>query len=168
MRYTHIIPFAFAALTILEPNHASAQSAIRTDCLNYVARASDLRFSHNKHRLWYLRYWNGKCEGLSKSFLSDGCSENEPGWNSVVNEIMRQAPPGHAGKLRAVACKLGALIGYEWAKDNNVRCIHTFGANSLGTLNAIIKQKGDVFERLRKVEAKAKSMCRALRPPKRK
>ena len=65
------------------------------------------------------------------SLFGDACSESEPGWNQAVGNLMRKAPDQRAPELLAKACKLGELIGYEWAKDNNVRCIHTLGANSL-------------------------------------
>lgn len=160
-----IVVLAAAAAISLVPAAPLAQEAIRQDCLASVAPVSRLAFSHDKHRLWYRRYWNGKCEGLSMSILGDACSENEPGWNAVVTTIVRQGPPERAADLLARVCKLGELIGYEWAKDNNVRCIHTLGSNSLSSLQSILKEQGDVFRRLDRVEARAKAMCASLRPP---
>jgi hypothetical protein len=165
MRCVAAVAFLVATVGIGAPLGATAQEAIRQDCLAHVAPISRLTFSHDKHRRWYRRYWNGKCDGLSTSFFSDACSENEPGWNHAVGEILRQAPPARAGELLAKACKLGELIGYEWAKDNNVRCIHTMGSSSLSSLNSILREGGDIFARLERIEAKAKSMCNALRPP---
>lgn len=138
---------------------------IRTDCQAHVASAARLSFAHEKHRLWYQRFWNGKCEGLSQSFLGDGCSESEPGWNQVVSTVVQQGPAERRSELLARVCKLGELIGYEWAKDNNVRCIHTMGSNSLSTLKGLLTAGGDVFDRLSRVEARAKSMCSSLRAP---
>ena len=155
----------FASAATLAPVGATAQEAIRQDCLAHVAPASRLTFAHDKHRLWYSRYWNGKCEGLSTSLFGDACSESEPGWNQAVTVLVRQSPPARAGELLAKACKLGELVGYEWAKDNNVRCIHTTGSNSLSALNALLKEQGDIFDRLARAEARASSMCASLRPP---
>ena len=154
-----------AAATCLASAASLAQEAVRQDCLGSVAPVSRLTFSHDKHRLWYRRFWNGKCEGLSTSILGDACSENEPGWNQVVTTILRQGPSERAAGLLAKVCRLGELIGYEWAKDNNVRCMHTLGSNSLSSLQSILKEQGDVFDRLNRVEGKAKVMCASLRPP---
>jgi hypothetical protein len=156
---------ATAAAAVLMPLSVFGQEAIRQDCLAHVAPVSRLAFSHDKHRQWYRRYWNGRCEGLSTSFLGDACSESEPGWNQAVTDILRQGQPQRAAELLAKACKLGELIGYEWAKDNNVRCIHTMGSNSLSSLNAILKERGDILQRLDRIEARAKSMCQSLRSP---
>jgi hypothetical protein len=124
-------------------------------------------FDHDVHRLWYRRFWTGKCDGLSMlpPPFGHGCSESAPGWNEMVGQMLAQAPAGHEAEVAAKVCKLGELVGYEWAKDNDKRCIHTTGANSLGSLTPILKEKGDVSGRLERVEAKAKSMCAALRAP---
>jgi hypothetical protein len=157
-----LIASVFVAAVV--PAAANAQ-VIRADCASHVAAISRLSFAHEKHRLWYQRFWTGKCQGLSQSFLGDACSESEPGWNEAVSVLVRQAPKERQGEVLARACKLGELIGYEWAKDNNVRCIHTFGTNSLSTLNGLLKGTGDVFERVTRTEARARSMCSSLRAP---
>ena len=144
---------------------AEAQEAIRGDCLAHVAPVSRLSFAHDKHRLWYMRYWDGKCRTLSTSLLSDACNESEPGWNQVVGDFVRQGQRERLAEVLARSCKLGELVGYEWAKDNNVRCIHSTGANSLTTLKAIATEKTDILDRLARMEARARSMCGALRPP---
>ena len=83
---------------------------------------------------------------------------------------MKESTPVNSAALIAKACKLGELIGYEWAKDNNVRCIHTTGNNghNLTVLRDIVKNKkaGDILKRLDAAETKAKSMCASLQPPK--
>lgn len=149
---------------VLTEQSAVAQ-VIRADCQPHVGAISRLSFAHEKHRLWYQRFWNGKCQGLSQSLLGDACSESEPGWNQAVADLVRQAPADKKAETLARVCRLGELIGYEWAKDNNVRCIHTFGSNSLGTLNGLLKSGGDVLGRLTRVETQARSMCRTLSAP---
>lgn len=146
-------------------SRGAVAQVIRADCQPHVSSTARLSFAHEKHRLWYQRFWNGKCQGLSQSFLGDACSETEPGWNDVVGTIVRQGQETRRAEALARVCKLGELIGYEWAKDNNVRCIHTMGANSLSTLKGLLTAGGDVFERLGRVEARAKSMCSGLRAP---
>jgi hypothetical protein len=146
---------------------ANAQEPMRKDCLDLVTSVSRLAFDHDEHRLWYRRFWTGRCDGLSKlpPPFGHGCSESSPGWNEVVGQIVGQGPPERAPELAAKICKLGELIGYEWAKDNDKRCIHTTGANSLSSLMPMLQEKGEVFGRLERIESKAKAMCAALRAP---
>ena len=165
MKHTAGIALAAATVAVLAPVTADAQEAIRQDCLAHVASASKLTFNPGKHQQWYNRFWNGKCGSLT--LFGDKCTQSEPGWNQATANILQDAGPQASAEVLAKACKLGALIGYEWAKDNNVRCIHTSGANSLVTLRAIVKDKkgGDMLKRLDLAEAKAKSMCKSLQPP---
>lgn len=114
-----------------------------------------------------MRYWDGKCRTLSTSLLGDACNESEPGWNQVVSDFVRQAPRERSAEVLARSCKLGELVGFEWAKDNNVRCIHSTGGNSLIALKAIASEKTEILGRLARLEAKARSMCAGLRPPQR-
>jgi hypothetical protein len=162
-----VLALAFAALAAVAPAGAGAQEAIRRDCLASVAPVSRLTFAHNEHRLWYQRFWTGKCDGLSMlpPPFGNGCTESAPGWNQVVTEILGQGPSNRSTELLAKICGLGELIGYEWAKDNDKRCIHTTGTNSLGSLMPILRENGEVFGRLDRIEAKARAMCAALRAP---
>jgi hypothetical protein len=56
------------------------------------------------------------------------------------------------------ACRVGHLIGFEWAKDNNVRCIHT--SDLPGMMSML--QTGNMLERLNRLESvtHAKLRCR--------
>ena len=146
---------------------ARAQEPMLKDCLGSVAPVSRLAFDHDEHRLWYRRFWTGKCDGLSMlpPPFGHGCSESAPGWNQIVGQMLAQAPTGREAEIASKVCKLGELIGYEWAKDNDKRCIHTTGANSLGSLTPILQEKGEVLGRLERLESKAKSMCKALSAP---
>jgi hypothetical protein len=162
-----VLGLAVAALAVAGASKAGAQEPMRKDCLDSVISVSRLAFDHDEHRLWYRRFWTGRCDGLSKlpPPFGHGCSESSPGWNEIVKQIVGQGPPERAPELAAKICRLGELIGYEWAKDNDKRCIHTTGATSLSSLMPILQERGEVFGRLDRVEAKAKSMCAALRAP---
>lgn len=162
------LALALASLLLASVGPVLAQSPIRDDCLAHVAPLQRLGFAHDKHRLWYQRFWTGKCLGLSTSFFGDACSESEPGWSHAVGDFVRQAKPARAQEALEKACKLGELVGYEWAKDNHVRCIHTMGSNSLSALKSILNETGDVLDRLARAEKRARDMCTSLRPPPRK
>ncbi len=158
---------AAAALAGVVSTSASAQEPMRKECIGAVAPVARLGFDHDVHRLWYRRFWTGKCDGLTMlpPPFGNGCTESAPGWNEITGQMLAQAPAGREAEVAAKVCKLGELVGYEWAKDNDKRCIHTTGANSLGSLTPILREKGDVLARLDRVEAKAKGMCAALRAP---
>ena len=47
------------------------------------------------------------------------------GWKHHMHEMLRQAPPGEKEKIRELLESLGKKIGYEWAKDNEIRKINT-------------------------------------------
>jgi len=102
-----------------------------------------------------VRYWTGKCS----SQLGFSCFSGSPNWNDSVTSIVRQAPAAKRQAARKKACRLGKLIGFEWAKANNIRCIHT---SDLKPLSTPLKDSGDILKRLDKIErrARAKLGCR--------
>ena len=81
-----------------------------------------LVFDHQKHRAWYRRFWTGSCEGLG---LFDFCVEDEGGWPVIVEDTVARLPAHDRRRARAEMWGIGRLIGFEWAKDNNIRAIHT-------------------------------------------
>lgn len=147
-----------SAVSVLSPAAARAQDPVRPDCRAHVTPTSRLAFTDSTHRRWYDRYWAGKCDGLS--FFS--CSSGKPHWNDAVEQILKVSPPERSDDMLAKACKLGQLIGFEWARDNSVRCIHTSDADKF---MAIWNGKGAVSERLDRIEARARTMlrCRSSR-----
>lgn len=142
-----------ALFAIVPHNEVHAQEPIRPDCLAYVAPTARLKFNDETHRRWYHRAWAGVCEGLS--FFS--CTSGKPHWNDAIGQILKEGSPERKVELLGKSCKLAHLIGYEWAKDNSIRCIHTSDGDKF---LAIWKTKADVFERLNRIEALAKSMLR--------
>ena len=159
---------SIAVLVVLAPATALAQGAIRADCLTSVASPSKLTYAPGKHRLWYDRFWNGKCTGLTwYPVVGDGCTEAKPGWNDVVGKALDQAPPAGKVELLAKVCQLGELIGYEWAKDNDKRCLDSTGSKGLSNLEPLMDEKagGDIVTRVDNAAKKAKEMCPSLKPP---
>jgi hypothetical protein len=69
--------------------------------------------------LWYRRFWTGNCAGLGF------CAAGTPNWNEAVQEIRMKAPPAKRADVGAQACRVGRLIGLEWARDNSIRKIDT-------------------------------------------
>lgn len=79
-------------------------------------------FEAGKHRAWYIHFWEGRCHGLSESFLSDFCVTGNDYWSLVFKLVDRQ--PGHLrNDYEGRMIELGKRIGYEWARDNDHRRI---------------------------------------------
>jgi hypothetical protein len=80
-----------------------------------------LAFDDAKHRLWYARFWTGKCTGLA--FYE--CRAGEPYWNATMRSLVAAVPPERRQAFAARLLALGRKIGHEWAKENDVRRIST-------------------------------------------
>lgn len=78
-----------------------------------------------KHRLWYERFWTGRCDGLG---LFDFCTESGGGWPDTVEKIAARADEEDRPRLRAELWAIGRMIGFEWARDNAIRRISTSDA----------------------------------------
>ena len=111
MRRRHTL-FAIALLAALAPQ-AHAESA--------DVPYAGLAFDDAKHRLWYARFWTGKCAGLS--FFS--CFSGKPYWHETMRRLVAAAPAERREALAARLLALGRKIGHEWAKENDIRRIST-------------------------------------------
>jgi hypothetical protein len=47
------------------------------------------------------------------------------GWKYHMNDMLQKVPADEKEKIRGLLDDFGKKIGYEWAKDNNVRKIDT-------------------------------------------
>lgn len=135
-------------LLAMQPAHAA--DPVRKDCRSFVKSTSSLPFADDKHRLWYARYWTGKCA----SALGWFCFAGSPTWNDTVSNVLRQAPKSKRAQVLKKACRLGQLIGFEWAKENHIRCIHT---SDLKPLSEYLTGNGNVIARLDLIERKARA-----------
>jgi hypothetical protein len=136
---------ALAIVTALAPMAASAQTFVRADCRAVVA-APALRFDDGEHRLWYRRFWNGDCGPLSF------CSPGEPNWNLAVGQIIQRAPAARRSSIRARACRIGRVIGFEWSRDNSIRKIDT---GQLSDFYAELDGATDIEAALAQIEQQA-------------
>jgi hypothetical protein len=143
-------------LGLIDTTAAYAQSA-HTGCRTTLPAESEIAFAHPKHRQWYNRFWGGSCDGLS---VLDFCQPGRPYWNEVVERLGREASETRRGQTVAEACRVGHLIGLEWAKDNDKRCIHT---KDLPALYAQIDAGGAPLVRLQRTERAAKALLRCRR-----
>lgn len=107
-----------SALSLLSPHEAESQETAA--CNGYITPSSSLVFDDDgAHQLWYTRFWTGKCAGL---FF---CSPGEPSWNAGIANLVRKHGLKERADLVERLCALGRRMGFEWAKDNSIRTIHT-------------------------------------------
>lgn len=78
-----------------------------------------IAFDDAKHRGWYVRFWTGSCKDLRVI-----CMSGAPYWGEIMQRLLVNVPADRQEKLRTRLVLLGQSIGYEWAKENNVRRIN--------------------------------------------
>ena len=95
-----------------------AQPYVRQDCRTPTVMAHPA-FDDETHALWYRRFWTGDCSSLSF------CARGTPNWNTAVTEMLQKTPVAQRAAVQGKACRVGRLIGFEWARDNGIRKIDT-------------------------------------------
>lgn len=128
---------------------ASAQEFVRGDCLNVVSPTRALRFENDIHARWYKRFWTGTCQDLNL------CFPGSPNWNEIVTKLVVKGGPSQKAMLLPKACKLGQLIGMEWARDRRIKRIST---QDLKRFSIILDDAGDPMRGLDAVEARARAL----------
>ncbi len=128
---------------------ASAQEFVRGDCLNVVQPTRGLRFENDDHARWYKRFWTGNCQDLSL------CFPGSPNWNDIVTKLLVKGGPSEKPALLPKACKLGQLIGMEWARDRRIKRIST---QDLKRFSNILDDAGDPLKGVEAVEVKARAL----------
>jgi len=93
----------------------------QTGCPTRFDPYAGLSFEPGDHGNWYRHFWEGKCKGLG--FFS-GCRTFEGYW-SIAEQAVSDVSSQDRGRLRNRLWALGRKIGYEWARDNDKRCITT-------------------------------------------
>src|SRR5215467_7528260 len=84
-----------------------------------VVAQDGFAFDDAKHRGWYVRFWTGSCSELRVICLSGA-----PYWGEIMQRLLVNVPADRKEKLRTRLILLGQRIGYEWAKENDVRRIN--------------------------------------------
>ena len=139
-----------AAVAVLgAASAAQAGEFVRPDCRTVVKSTDALRFDTDEHLRWYKRFWTGTCDHLSF------CFAGSPNWNDIVGKLLVKGGSNEQPTLLPKACRLGQLIGLEWAKDKGVQKIST---KDLKRFNAMLEAAGDPLKGVEAVEAKARAM----------
>ncbi|WP_425995862.1 hypothetical protein [Caulobacter sp. DWR1-3-2b1] len=141
--------FGLVLAATLVAGGANAQEFVRNDCRSTVQATHALKFEDPKHALWYKRFWTGSCADLSM------CMSGSPNWNDIVGKLLIKGGPAERATLLPKACRLGQMIGMEWARDRRIKRIKTA---DLKTFNALLEASGDAQRGVEQVELKARSM----------
>lgn len=128
---------------------AQAQEFVRQDCRATVQPTSKLKFENDLHARWYKRFWTGSCQDLSL------CMAGSPNWNDIVSKLLLKGGPAEHPVLLPKACRLGQLIGMEWARDRRIKRIKT---GDLKVFNTMLEASGDALRGLEQVEHRARGM----------
>lgn len=128
---------------------AEAGEFVRADCRTLVKPTDTIRFDTDEHLRWYKRFWTGTCDRLSF------CFAGSPNWNDIVGKLLVKGGPAEQPALLPKACRLGQLIGLEWAKDKDVQKIST---KDLKVFNSMLEAAGDPLKGVEAVEARARAM----------
>ena len=141
---------AVAAMVVLGTGSAvQAGEFVRADCRALVRPTDAIRFDTDEHLRWYKRFWTGTCDHLSF------CFPGSPNWNDIVGKLLTKGGAGEQSALLPKACRLGQLIGLEWAKDKGVQKIST---KDLKVFNGMLEAAGDPLKGVEAVDAKARAM----------
>jgi len=139
-----LVFLALAAL-VASPTVARAQDYVRPECRQPLPA-----FESQRQARWHRRFWTGQCDGLPMF----KCVPGKPNWNNVAEQFRQRAEPARREAVMTQGCALGHLIGWEWARPEDVRRIDTADLRRfLRTLDAA----PDVEAGLRAVERQVRA-----------
>jgi hypothetical protein len=139
------------ASTTMCATPAQAQANVFGPCVSHVSALSAMSFDDTTHRNWYRRFWNGQCVGLF------GCLPARK-WTDVVDRLAGEAASAASHEVTVQACGLGQLVGYEWARDNDLRKITT---DDLERLSHILEGSSDPLARIARVRTEVQALLAA-------
>lgn len=115
----------------------------------------DLTFDHEDHRHWYHRFWTGDCTELG---FFDFCHEGEPYWCGTIESVRDRVPAGLWADMRRRLLSLGRLVGFEWARDNDIRKIDT---DALADWYRVLEETDPVETAVDRIEREARTKLTA-------
>ena len=93
----------------------------RADCASRADPYHGKAYDDEEHRLWYeVRFWEGRCEG--KIWLT--CWSG-PSWYDLMAKVLSEGARTDRPEMCQRLYRIGVDMGFEWAKDNAIRSIHT-------------------------------------------
>ena len=125
---------------------ADALCDCRADCSAKANPAEGKAYDDEEHRLWYeVRFWAGKCEG--KIWLT--CWSG-PSWYELMDFVLAKATTQDRPDMCRRLYRIGVDMGFEWAKDNAIRTIHT---SDLEDWKALLLEDDDPIRAVKRIES---------------
>lgn len=155
-----------------DPVHPQCNGHVRAfiDDTTYVEKGFNLK----RQKGWYHRWWSGSCAKVpypdrwtcttSKGAAREGAEDQDKSWFAMVERFTTGAGAAKADVGKAM-CQLGQFIGLEWARDNDIRCIHTSDLKALW-VHLEDSAEGSRLQRISAVRTRATSIienCRKTR-----
>jgi len=128
-------------------------------CKDFISPIGRLSYESETHRNWYVSWWDGKCEGLP----SWPFCQSKPYWNTVVEPVLEANPGADRKSLLRELCRLGELIGYEFARDNTWRCIDRDDLSAWVT--RFSSTDGNIIQKIADVRSEAERKIKMAHPP---
>ena len=140
-----IIIGVFTAAVGFSAIAATAAAQVQT------ATYDGLSFNDAKHRGWYVRFWNGSCGELRGVF----CMSGAPYWGEIMQRLLVNVPAERRAQIRTRLVVLGRTVGYEWAKENDIRRIDD---SHIKRWTSALKKAGDVEPAVASIEAESRQL----------
>ncbi len=132
---------------------------IPAGCKDFVSPASRLSYENETHRNWYVSWWDGKCEGLP----SWPFCQSKPYWSTFIEPALELNPDADRKSLLREMCTLGELIGHEFARDNQWRCIDRDDLSAWAEMFS--SKDGNIFKKLVDVRSEVEAKIKKAQPP---
>ncbi len=131
---------------------------IPAGCKDFISPIGRLSYENDTHKNWYASWWDGKCEGLP----SWPFCQAKPYWSTVIEPVLEANPGADRKSLLRELCRLGELIGYEFARDNTWRCIDR---NDLSAwVESFSSTDGNIYQKIVAVRTEAERKIRIANP----
>ncbi len=124
---------------------------IPEECKHFTSPVDKLHYENELHRRWYISWWDGKCEGLP----SWPFCQSRPYWETIGEPVLKQWPDADRKTLLKELCVLGQIIGHEFARDNNLRCIDRDDLSAW--TDKLSSSGGNIFQTISEVRSEAET-----------
>lgn len=158
-QYTYTVCLLLLAVTIaLQASTDAFSSPISKHCKNYIKAFDKEKYDDaRRHKGWYFMWWTGDCSQVPYPDWWT-CTSESYAWNRYVDLMISEAKLEQKEGVASQTCKIGRLMGLEWAKDNNIRCIHT---HDLGKLEKILTDNNrPAADRLQEVKGRISDLLK--------
>lgn len=99
-------------------------------CPRSADHTAGLSFHDTTHKGWYQRFWTGDCSGIADNRRERSTCDfvkifNSENWLETIEIVTERIGAAERPVIRFDLWRLGRLVGFEWARNNDVRAIDT-------------------------------------------